>query len=75
MSEASPGLLLPAGRGAAVPQPLRRPCKTDRHHSGGGDRLTGWANNKPTVLPAFPTQQEAVEVARDITSPGPLSLP
>lgn len=45
------------------------------HHSGGGDRLMGWINNKPTVLAAFPTQQEAVEVARDITSPGSLSLP
>lgn len=29
MSEASPGLLLPAGRGAAVPQSLRWPCRTD----------------------------------------------
>lgn len=45
------------------------------HHSGGGDRLMGWTSNKPTVLAAFPTQQEAVEVARDITSLGPLSLP
>lgn len=32
MPEGSPGLLLPAGRGAAIPQPLRRTCKTDTHH-------------------------------------------
>lgn len=42
MPEGSPGLLLPAGRGAAIPQPLRRTCKTDARHSwqwGQVDRL------------------------------------
>lgn len=33
--EGSPGLLLPAGRGAAIPQPLRWTCKTDTHHRLG----------------------------------------
>jgi len=42
MPKGSPGLLLPAGRGAAVPQPLRWTCKTHTCHSrrrGQADRL------------------------------------
>lgn len=45
MPEGSPGLLLPAGRGAAVPQPLRRTCGTDMHCS----RWQGQAG--PSALP------------------------
>lgn len=69
MPEGSPGLLLPAGRGAAVPQPLRWTCKGRRvllQPTSGTDRQAG--------LPAFPLRREPTGRARATSRhirPGP----